>query len=61
MYNIVIALIVAIPGYLLYKKGFLGGGDFHSSIAFSLLLILADIVLLLRVGGVEERTGKRHA
>ena len=38
MYSIVIALIVAIPGYLLYKKGFLGGGDFLEFVAISLIL-----------------------
>jgi Flp pilus assembly protein protease CpaA len=38
MYSIAIAVIVAIPGYLLYKKGFLGGGDFLEFVAISLIL-----------------------
>ena len=38
IYSIAIAVIVAIPGYLLYKKGFLGGGDFLEFVAISLIL-----------------------
>ncbi len=38
LYSIVIAVIVAIPGYMLYKKGFLGGGDFLEFVAISLIL-----------------------
>ena len=38
LYSIAIAVIVAIPGYLLYKKGFLGGGDFLEFVAISLIL-----------------------
>lgn len=38
LYSIAIAVIIAIPGYLLYKKGFLGGGDFLEFVAISLIL-----------------------
>ena len=46
MYSIVIAVIVAIPCYLLYKKGFLGGGDFLEFVAISLILPLQPNPLL---------------
>jgi hypothetical protein len=37
-YSILIAAVSAILGYLLYKKGFIGGGDIVEFIAISLIL-----------------------
>lgn len=40
IYSIAIAAMVAIPCYMLYKKGFLGGGDFLEFVVVSLILPL---------------------
>ena len=47
IYSLEIALIAAVLGYLLYKKGFLGGGDFLEFIAVSLILPLQPQPLLV--------------
>ena len=46
-YSAIIAAIVAVFGYALYKKGFLGGGDFLEFVAVSLIVPMQPAPLLV--------------
>ncbi len=53
LYSFAIAAVVAVPGYIMYKKGFLGGGDSLEFIAISLLLPIQPLPLLATTSYIQ--------